>query len=87
MGVVLQDNCHHFAFKNFKVTKHPTERRLISAAADGIHCNKSLGYVLLDNCEIMYQGDDALNVHDPTRRGFTVAAAEYVFLWHLLLMG
>jgi hypothetical protein len=78
MGVVLQDNCSHFAFKNFKITKHPTEKRLISVAADGIHCNKSLGYLLLDKCEIMWQGDDALNVHDPIGHGFKIVAPDTI---------
>lgn len=59
-----------------RITKKPGEKRLISAAADGIHCNKSLGHLFLDQCEIMYQGDDALNVHDPIARGFKIAAPE-----------
>ncbi|KAI9023409.1 pectin lyase fold/virulence factor [Hyaloraphidium curvatum] len=80
MGVVLENNSHSFAFRNFKITKHPTEKRLISAAADGIHCNKSLGKIILDKCEIMYQGDDALNVHDPIKRGFTVTGPDTMTL-------
>jgi hypothetical protein len=76
MGVVLQDNCEYFYFNKFKITvpggTAAAAKRILSVAADGIHTNKALGHLKLEGCEFAYQGDDALNVHDPVTFGVKI---------------
>lgn len=48
---------------NCKITKDPRRDDVhVSSTADGLHLIKCGGYINIQNCEIAYQGDDAINI-------------------------
>jgi len=67
MGIVEQNAG---GFRGIKVAASSIKRapgRLISTASDGINLSQFLGDVLIENDEIAYQGDDAVNVSASTQ--------------------
>lgn len=62
-GVHISGHSHHILFDRFKITLPDFEKRYISATVDGVHVTRSNGYILFENCDLGYQGDDCINIH------------------------
>lgn len=71
MGIVVGDAQHHWQFLNCSVAPpKDVPRRPVSTTVDGIHFGSSAGYFRMENCELAYMVDDAMNFHD--LNGFAV---------------
>ncbi len=65
MGFLISGAQHHWQFLNCAILPpEGTPRRQISTAADGIHIGSSAGFFKMENCEVGYTADDAMNFHD-----------------------
>ena len=73
MGIIVAGHTHHLYCKKFKITLPDFEKRYITCTADGIHYSQSNGYSLFEDCDLGYQGDDCLNIHDSLRYGTKVS--------------
>ena len=63
-GIHVHGHSSHFWFNGFKITLPDFEKRYITATADGIHICQSDGNFKFENCDLGYQGDDCINIHD-----------------------
>jgi hypothetical protein len=65
-GFTLGGNMEYWQIVNCLIGKRPGYelKRPISNATDGIHVAQSLGHYKIENCDIGYQGDDGVNVHE-----------------------
>src|SRR5262245_53437928 len=52
-----------FRLSGCRIMQKPGGRRLISATADGAHFARTLGDIIVEDCDISGQGDDSLNIH------------------------
>ena len=63
--VVLGRNCTNLTFDNLDIIDtYATSSRVLSATADGVHLAYCNGDIVMRNCEMARQGDDALNIHE-----------------------
>lgn len=63
-GVHCGGYSHHLLFYKFRIVLPDFERRYMTATVDGIHIANSKGYMLFEECDLGYQGDDCINIHD-----------------------
>lgn len=56
--------CSHFYFHRVHITLPPYERRYITTTVDGVFLAGTDGYMLFEDCDFGYQGDDGINIHD-----------------------
>ena len=64
MAFVVCDGVHHLRFSHCVVGKKPGANRNISATADSMHVCNTGGYVIVEDCDFSFAGDDAINIHD-----------------------
>ncbi len=62
-GAHISGHSHHILFNRFKITLPDFDKRYISATVDGVHVTRSNGYILFEDCDLGYQGDDCINIH------------------------
>lgn len=62
-GLHVSGHSHHLLFHRFKITLPDFEKRYITATVDGVHVTRSDGYMLFEECDLGYQGDDCINIH------------------------
>ncbi len=55
---------HHLRFNREVIQIRPGSDRYISTDGDGIHIVRSLGHILIENCDFSGMGDDSVNIHD-----------------------
>ena len=63
-GVHCGGYSHHLLFYKFRIVLPEFEKRYMTATVDGIHIANSNGYMLFEECDLGYQGDDCVNIHD-----------------------
>ena len=65
-GFSVADLTHHVRVTGLTVGLNPANSDYIrmSTTADVIHMKDSLGYLILEDSDISFNGDDALNIHD-----------------------
>lgn len=63
-GVHAGGHISHVLFHKFKIILPDFEKRYLTATADGVHFSQSDGYILFQDCDLGYQGDDCINIHD-----------------------
>lgn len=63
-GVHCGGHSHHLLFYKFRIVLPEFEKRYMTATVDGIHIANSKGYMLFEECDLGYQGDDCINIHD-----------------------
>ena len=63
-GVHCSGYSHHLLFYKFRIVLPEFEKRYMTATVDGIHIANSQGYMLFEECDLGYQGDDCINIHD-----------------------
>lgn len=65
-GFVAGDGANHMLFSDITIGLRPgTENKYrISTTVDAFHIADTAGYFIMDNCDVSFQGDDCLNVHD-----------------------
>ena len=63
-GVHCGGHSHHLLFYKFRIVLPEFEKRYMTATVDGIHIANSNGYILFEECDLGYQGDDCINIHD-----------------------
>ena len=65
-GFVSGTGAHHTLFSNITIGLRPETKYIhrISTTVDAFHIADTGGYFIMENCDISFQGDDALNVHD-----------------------
>lgn len=65
-GLTAGSGAHHMLFSGITIGLRPgTENEYrISTTVDAFHIADTAGYFILENCDISFQGDDCLNVHD-----------------------
>ena len=66
-GFVVTGHSHHLYFNRCRIQLRPGTNRHITTTADGCHIAQSNGYLLFENCDFGYQGDDCINIHDNVR--------------------
>ncbi len=66
MGVIAEGGAHHMLFSGMTIGLRPgTEKKYrISTTADAFHFADSGGYFIIENCDVSFMGDDALNTHN-----------------------
>jgi hypothetical protein len=69
IGFVVGGDQHHFECLRCRVTFPEHQRRPITTTADGFHVMMSQGYIRLQDCDLGYMGDDAINIHDNFHAG------------------
>ncbi|MBN8526884.1 MAG: right-handed parallel beta-helix repeat-containing protein, partial [Planctomycetes bacterium] len=71
IGVVMRGRQHHTALRRLRIEPRPGTFgiRPFSAAADGLHATSTQGSLLLEDCTIRSNADDAINLHDNVHRG------------------
>ncbi len=52
-----------FRLSGCRIMQKPGAQRLISATADGAHFGRTLGDIIVEDCDFSGQGDDSLNIH------------------------
>ena len=68
-GIVGNGNLSHLHVLNSKITVRPGTDRAISTTADCFHIRNSQGFIIIENCDFGYAGDDCINIHDNTSMG------------------
>ena len=65
-GFVAGGGASHMLFSGITIGLRPgTEKRYrISTTVDAFHIADTAGYFIMENCDVSFQGDDCLNVHD-----------------------
>lgn len=58
-----------FYFHRMRVTLPDYEKRYISTTVDAVFLAGTDGHMLFEDCDIGYQGDDAVNIHNGVWRG------------------
>ena len=64
MGWIITSATAYTHFDHCTVAKKPGRNANISATADSMHIGNSGGYVIVENCDFSFAGDDAINIHD-----------------------
>lgn len=57
-------DCHHLRLKGCRIMLKPGTNRRVTATADGFHIRQSQGYIVVEDCDFSFMGDDAINIHD-----------------------
>jgi uncharacterized protein (TIGR03437 family) len=52
-----------FRLSGCRIMQKPGAQRLISATADGAHFSRTLGDIIVEDCDFSGQGDDSLNIN------------------------
>lgn len=64
-GFGIHGSQQYWKFKNVNmVLPKGDKRRCITSSADHCHLTNSLGYFIMEGCEISYGADDCINMHD-----------------------
>jgi len=65
-GVVAGSGAHHMLFSGVTIGLRPgtEDKYRISTTVDAFHIADTQGYFIMENCDVSFQGDDCLNVHD-----------------------
>lgn len=65
-GFVASGGASYMLFSNIKIGLRPgtEEKYRISTTVDAFHIADTKGHFIIENCDISFQGDDCLNVHD-----------------------
>ena len=66
-GVLVRgSNTHHIKLSGVTIGLNPetADKYRMSTTADAINIADSGGYFIIENCDVGYQGDDGLNIHD-----------------------
>ncbi len=65
-GCIMSGGVSHVRLSDFTIGLNPetADRHKVSTTADAIHIKDTHGYFILDNCDISYNYDDCLNIHD-----------------------
>lgn len=84
IGVVMRGRQHHTALRRLRIEPRPGTFgvRPFSAAADGLHATSTQGSLLLEDCAIRGNADDAINLHDNVHRGMLPG----IDAWHVVLV-
>lgn len=61
---MISGETHHFKLDTCKICLRPNSNRRMSSDADGLHIVQSKGYIIVENCDFSFMGDDAVNIHD-----------------------
>jgi hypothetical protein len=64
MAVVGRDRPHHVRLSDCAIVRRPDADRMISCTADHINFGDTLGYLIVENCDVGWGGDDCINVHN-----------------------
>jgi len=51
-----------FRLSNCKIMQRPGEQRFVSATADGSHFSRTLGDIIVEDCDFSGMGDDSINI-------------------------
>ncbi|MCH5198824.1 MAG: hypothetical protein J1E34_07960 [Oscillospiraceae bacterium] len=65
-GLTAGSGAHHILFSGITIGLRPgtEDKYRISTTVDAFHIADTAGYFIMENCDISFQGDDCLNVHD-----------------------
>lgn len=63
-GFDVRRYCSHFYFHRMHVTLPEYDRRYITTTVDAVHLCGTDGYMLFEDCDIGYQGDDGINIYN-----------------------
>ena len=75
-GAVIGGHSSYIYFYKFKITLPDFE------TADGIHISQSNGHFLFEDCDLGYQGDDCINIHDSVATGIQKTGSNAFTLRH-----
>jgi len=64
MGIVGRDRPQYVQIRNCQVVRRPEAKRMISCTADHVNFGDTLGYLLMEDCDLGWGGDDCINVHN-----------------------
>ncbi len=64
MTHLVGGHSHHLRFDREVIRIRPGSNRYVSTDGDGIHIIRSLGHILVENCDFSSMGDDSVNIHD-----------------------
>jgi len=73
-GVHCGGFSHHLLFYKFRIVLPDFAKRYMTATVDGIHIANSKGYMLFEECDLGYQGDDCINIHDNVAMFITITS-------------
>ncbi len=65
-GIYLSSqNTHHIRFDGVTIGLNPenSDHIRMSTTADALNFKNTGGYIIVENCDVGYQGDDCLNIH------------------------
>ncbi len=55
---------HHVRLDGCVIGLRPGSNRRMSSDGDGVHVMQSKGYLIVENCDFSFMGDDDVNIHD-----------------------
>ena len=61
---LLNGETHHVKIDSCKICLRPGSNRRMSTEADGFHVAQSKGYLIIEDSDFSYMGDDDVNIHD-----------------------
>lgn len=61
---IIRGETHHVRVDSCKICIRPGSNRRMSTDADGFHVVQSKGYIIIENCDFSFMGDDDVNIHD-----------------------
>jgi hypothetical protein len=64
MGIVGRDRPQYVHIRGCRVVRRPDAKRMISCTADHVNFGDTLGYLLIEDCDLGWGGDDCINVHN-----------------------
>lgn len=68
-GFDVRGRSSYFYFNGVRVTLPEYEARHITTTADAVFLAGTDGHMLFENCDIGFQGDDGINIHNGVYRG------------------